>query len=63
MKDEGNLEWFTTKSNDILKHFEDKNDQLKKTTLSSLLILIGIQQYQSVVTTVMKKVNDDYNRV
>ena len=60
MKGEGDLEWFKTKSNDILEHLEDKNDQSKKTTLSSLFILTGMQQYQSVMNKVMKKVNDDY---
>ena len=60
MKGDGNLEWFKTKSNDILEHLEDKNDQSKKTTLSSLFILTGMQQYQSVMNKVMKKVNDDY---
>ena len=57
---EGNIEWFKEEPEKILKYLEEKNDQTKKTNLSALFILTGIQEYQSVMNTIMKKVNDDY---
>ena len=57
---EGNIEWFKKEPEKILRHLEEKNDQTKKTNLSALFILTGIQEYQSVMNTIMKKVNDDY---
>ena len=57
---EGNIEWFKKEPEQILKCLEEKNDQTKKTNLSALFILTGIQEYQSVMNTIMKKVNDDY---
>ena len=40
---DGNIEWFERENNEILKYLDDKNDQTRKTTLSSLFILTGIQ--------------------
>ena len=57
---EENIEWFKKEPDKILKYLEEKNDQTKKTNLSALFILTGIQEYQSVMNTIMKKVNDDY---
>ena len=57
---EENIEWFKKEPEQILKYLEEKNDQTKKTNLSALFILTGIQEYQSVMNTIMKKVNDDY---
>ena len=57
---EGNIEWFNKESNQILKCLEEKNDQTKKTNLSALFILTGKQEYQSVMNSVMKTVNDNY---
>ena len=45
--------------NEILKYLDGKNDQTRKTTLSSLFILTNIKEYQTVMNTIMKKVNDD----
>ena len=47
MDGEGNVDFFKMKYNDILKHLEDKNNQTRKTTLSSLFILTGMREYQS----------------
>ena len=57
---EGNIEWFNEEHDEILKYLGDKNDQTRKTTLSSLFILTNLKEYQSVMNTIMKKVNDDY---
>ena len=46
--------------NEILKYLDGKNDQTRKTTLPSLFILTNIKEYQTVMNTIMKKVNDDY---
>ena len=55
-----NIEWFRKEYNHILDYLEDKDDQTKKKTLSSLFILTGFLEYQTVMNTIMKKVNDDY---
>ena len=60
MKGEGNIEWFERENNEILKYLDDKNDQTQKTTLSALFILTNLKEYQTVMNTIMKKVNDDY---
>ena len=60
LKGDGNIEWFNKESNQILKCLEEKNDQTKKTNLSALFILTGKQEYQSVMNSVMKTVNDNY---
>ena len=57
---EGNIEWFNKEHDDILKYLDDKNNQTRKTTLSSLFILTNMKEYQTVMNTIMKKVNDDY---
>ena len=57
---EGNVEWFIKENNNILKYLDDKNDQTQKTTLSALFILTNLKEYQTVMNTIMKKVNDDY---
>ena len=57
---EGNIEWFNEEPEKILKYLEEKNDQTKKTNLSALFILTGKLEYQSVMNSVMKKVNDNY---
>ena len=57
---EGNIEWFKKEHIEILKYLDDKNDQTGKTTLSSLFILTNMKEYQTVMNTIMKKVNDDY---
>ena len=60
LKGDGKIEWFNKESNQILKCLEEKNDQTKKTNLSALFILTGKQEYQSVMNSVMKTVNDNY---
>ena len=60
MKGEGNIEWFNKEDDEILKHLDDKNDQTRKTTLSALFVLTNMKEYQTVMNTIMKKVNDDY---
>ena len=57
---EGNIEWFNKEHDDILKYLDDKNNQTRKTTLSSLFILTNMKEYQTIMNTIMKKVNDDY---
>ena len=57
---EGSIEWFERENNEILKYLYDKNDQTQKTTLSALFILTNLKEYQTVMNTIMKKVNDDY---
>ena len=57
---DGNIEWFERENNEILKYLDDKNDQTRKTTLSALFILTNMKEYQTVMNTIMKKVNDDY---
>ena len=60
MKGEGNIEWFERENNEILKYLDDKNDQTSKTILSALFVLTNMKEYQTVMNTIMKKVNDDY---
>ena len=60
MKGEGNIEWFERENNEILKYLDDKNDQTRKTTLSALFVLTNMKEYQTIMKTIMKKVNDDY---
>ena len=60
MDGEGCLDFFKMKYNDILKHLEDKNNQTRKTTLSSLFILTGMREYQTEMQSIMKKVNEEY---
>ena len=57
---ENTIDWFKKEHNQILIYLEEKNDQTKKTTLSSLFILTGLLEYQSIMKAIMKKVNDDY---
>ena len=57
---EGDIEWFIKENNKILKSLDDKNDQTQKTTLSALFILTNLKEYQTVMNTIMKKVNNDY---
>ena len=57
---DGNIEWFERENDEILKHLDDKNDQTRKTTLSALFILTNLKEYQTVMNTIMKKVNDNY---
>ena len=57
---DGSIEWFERENNEILKYLDDKNDQTRKTTLSALFILTNLKEYQTVMNTIMKKVNDDY---
>ena len=57
---DGNIEWFERENNEILKYLDDKNDQTRKTTLSALFILTNLKEYQTVMNTIMKKVNDNY---
>ena len=57
---EGNIEWFNKEGDEILKYLDDKNDQTRKTTLSALFVLTNMKEYQTVMNTIMKKVNDDY---
>ena len=57
---DGNIEWFERENNEILKYLDDKNDQTQKTTLSALFILTNLKEYQTVMNTIMKKVNDNY---
>ena len=56
----GNIEWFERENDEILKYLDDKNNQTQKTTLSALFVLTNLKQYQTVMNTIMKKVNDDY---
>ena len=58
---EGNIELFKKEHNEILKYLDDINDQSRKTTPSSLFILTNMKELQTVMNTIMKKVNDDYN--
>ena len=60
MDGEGCLDFFKMKYNDILKHLEYKNNQTRKTTLSSLFILTGMREYQTEMQSIMKKVNEEY---
>ena len=60
MKGEGNIEWFERENNEILKYLDDKNNQTQKTTLSALFVLTSLEEYQTVMNAIMKKVNDDY---
>ena len=57
---ENTIDWFKKEHNQILIYLGEKNDQTKKTTLSSLFILTGLLEYQSIMKAIMKKVNDDY---
>ena len=57
---EGNIEWFHKEGDEILKYLDNKNDQTRKTTLSALFVLTNMKEYQTVMNTIMKKVNDDY---
>ena len=57
---EGNIEWYNKEDDEILKYLNDKNDQTRKTTLSALFVLTNMKEYQTVMNTIMKKVNDDY---
>ena len=57
---DGNIEWFERENDEILKYLDDKNNQTQKTTLSALFVLTNLKQYQTVMNTIMKKVNDDY---
>ena len=57
---EGDIEWFIKENNKILKSLDNKNDQTQKTTLSALFILTNLKEYQTVMNTIMKKVNNDY---
>ena len=57
---DGNIEWFERENNEILKYLDDKNDQTRKTTLSALFILTNLKEYQTIMNTIMKKVNDNY---
>ena len=57
---EGNIEWFNKEGDEILKYLDDKNNQTRKTTLSALFVLTNMKEYQTVLNTIMKKVNDDY---
>ena len=57
---DGNIKWFEREINEILKYLDDKNDQTRKTTLSALFILTNLKEYQTVMSTIMKEVNDDY---
>ena len=59
MDGEGSLDFFK-RYTDILKHLEDKNNQTRKTSLSSLFILTGLREYQSEMQSIMKKVNQEY---
>ena len=43
-----------------MKYLNDKNDQTRKTTLSALFVLTNMKEYQTVMNTIMKKVNHDY---
>ena len=56
----GNIEWFERENDEILKYLDDKNNQTQKTTLSALFVLTNLKEYQTVMNTIMKKVNDDY---
>ena len=60
MDGNGNIDFFKMKYNDILKHLEDKNNQTRKTTLSSLFILTGMRENQTEMQSIMKKVNEEY---
>ena len=57
---EGNIEWFHKEGDEILKYLDNKNDQTRKTMLSALFVLTNMKEYQTVMNTIMKKVNDDY---
>ena len=57
---DGNIEWFERENDEILKYLDDKNNQTQKTTLSALFVLTNLKEYQTVMNTIMKKVNDDY---
>ena len=57
---DGNIQWFERENNEILKYLDDKNDQTRKTTLSALFILTNLKEYQTIMNTIMKKVNDNY---
>ena len=60
MDGDKNLEWFKTDHGKILNYLDEKNDQTKKTTLSALYILTGLKEYQTMMNSIMKKVNDIY---
>ena len=62
MDGEGSLDFFK-RYTDILKHLEDKNNQTRKTSLSSLFILTGLREYQSEMQSIMKKVNEEYKEL
>ena len=57
---DGNIEWFERENDEILKYLDEKNNQTQKTTLAALFVLTNLKQYQTVMNTIMKKVNDDY---
>ena len=54
------IEWFSKEHEEIMKYLEQTNDQTKKTTLSSLFVLTDLKEYQTVMSIIMKKVNDQY---
>ena len=60
MNGDKNLDWFQTDHVKILDYLDKKNDQTKKTTLAALYILTGLKEYQTVMNSIMKKVNDIY---
>ena len=60
MNGDQNLEWFQKDHVNILDYLDEKNDQTKKTTLSALYILTGLKEYQTMMNSIMKKVNDIY---
>ena len=53
---EGNIVLFKKEHNEILKYLDDKNDQTRKTTLSSLFILTNLKEYQTVMNTINRRI-------
>lgn len=61
MKGEGDkIDWFSENVADIIKHLDSKNNQTKKTSLSSLYVLTGKPEYREVILKVMNEVNATY---
>ena len=56
------IDWYTDNIKNILEFLESKNDQSKKTSLSALFVLTGMQEYRDVMMEVMSRVNNVYKQ-
>jgi site-specific recombinase XerD len=60
MKGQDGISWFSDNVKEILEFMNTKNDQTKKTSLSSLYVLTKKEEYKEVMTSVMNAVNETY---